>query len=426
MATEDEGASSVEQSAEGGQSGRDRVDADDFGLEIDGGGIDAAIAVGGGSESRASLIGGKGRVLDEEKLGADLQGAVGSLAAMHPDGGAVGDLLRGGEAVVGHREANPIHDIPQLGVLGGVEYDLVATDGGTGSARHGVDGLDAVEEGELVALVESVVVIDDGLRELSNGGVGVDGEGAETDAAHKDVGGVLGHADARETATRDLIWCEDGATVETDGLGDIDLDHVDVGLDEGVEDGHLGRQVFVATTEHAVELFVDGGEVAPLGATVHLSCAASRDGGLDGQLTDDGTRAGLAVEELAYLTADFGVCSKDFSHCVFPFCFKGFDFRLVVFPAVRHVHLSFSFERRRKSTGVGKNGIGLRQLPVGVGGALRVCSGWDCRDTEVGGKGQKGGTSAPIWGKIGVVWGNKKATASVGACRGIKNNSFKN
>jgi hypothetical protein len=40
---------------------------------------------------------------------------------------------------------------------------------------------------------------------------------------------------------------------------------------------------------------------------------------------------------------------------------------------------------------VGKNGIGLCQLPVVVGGALRVCSGWDCRDTEVGGKGQKEG-----------------------------------
>ena len=333
MATEDEGASSVEQSAEGGQSGCDGIEAYDFGLEIDGGGIDAAVAVGGGGEGCASLIGGKGRVLDKEELGADLQGAVGSLAAMHPDGGAVGDLLRGGEAVVGHREANPIHDIPQLGIFGGGEHDLVATDGGTGSAGHGVDGLDAVEEGELVALVESVVVVDDGLRELSNGGVGINGEGTQPDATYKDVGSVLGHADAGEAATRNLIGCEDGAAVEPDGLGDIDLNHVDVGLNEGVENGHLGRQVLVATAQHAVELLVDGGEVAPLGATIHLSCAASRDGGLDGQLANDGTRAGLAVEKLAYLTTDFGVCSKDFSHCVFPFCFKGFDFRLLVFLA---------------------------------------------------------------------------------------------
>ena len=398
MATEDEGASSVEQSAEGGQSGRDRIEAYNFGLEINGGGIDAAVAVGGGSESRASLIGGKGRVLDKEELGADLEGAVGSLAAMHPDGGAVGDLLRGGEAVVGHREANPIHDIPELGVLGGVEHYLVATDGGTRGARHGVDGLDAVEEGELVALVESVVVVDDRLRELADGGVGIDSEGAETDAAHKDVGGVLVHADAGEAATRNLIGCEDSTAVEPYGFGDIDLDHVDVGLDEGVEDGHLGRQVFVATTEHAVELFVDGGEITPLGATVHLPCAAARDGGLDRQLADDGARASLTVEELAYLTTDFGVCSKDFSHCLINL---RLNIQLLVFSAVRHVHLSFSFERRRKSTGVAKNGIGLCQLPVGVGGALRVRSGWGCREKRKGEEEQKGGLSPVVWGKSG-------------------------
>lgn len=391
MATEDEGASSVEQSAEGGQSGRDGIEAYDFGLEIDGGGVDAAVAVGGGGEGGATLVGGKGRVLDKEELGADLEGAVGSLAAMHPDGGAVGDLLRGGEAVVCHGEANPIHDIPELGIFGGVEHYLVATDGGTRGARHGIDGLDAMEEGELVALVESVVVVDDGLRELADGGVGVDGEGTQPDATYKDVGGVLGHADAGEAATRNLIRCEDGAAVEPDGLGDINLDHINVGLDKGVEDGHLRRQVLVATAQHAVELLVDCGEVAPLGATVHLSCAASRDGGLDGQLTDDGTRAGLAVEKLAYLTTDFSVCSKDFSHCVFPFCFKGFDFRLVVLSAVATCAPIVRLERRRKSTGVGKNGIGLCQLPAGVGGALLVCYGWDCRDMEVGGKGQKGG-----------------------------------
>ena len=323
----------MEQTANYGQSGRN-FECGDLGLEVDGSGVDAAIAVGRGSEGRASLIGGKGRVLDEEELCADLEGTVGSLAAMHPDGGAVGDLLRGGEAVVGHREANPIHDIPELGVLGGVEHDLVATDGGARGAGHRVNGLDAVEEGELVALVESVVVIDDGLRELADGGVGIDSEGAQTDAAHKDVGGILGHADAGETATRNLIGCEDGAAVEPDGLGDIDFDHVDVGLDEGVEYGHLGWQVLVATTQHAVELLVDGGEVAPLGAAVHLPCAASRDSGLDRQFADDGTSAGLAVEELAYLTADFGVCSKDFCHCVVPFFVKGFDFQLLVLSAV--------------------------------------------------------------------------------------------
>ncbi len=179
-----------------------------------------------------------------------------------------------------------------------------------------------MEEGELVALVESVVVVDDGLRELAVGGVGVDSEGAKPDATYKDVGGVLGHTDAGEAATRDLIGCEDGAAIEPDGLGDIDFDHVDIGLYKGVEDGHLGRQVLTATTQHAVELLVDGGEVAPLGTAVHLSCAASRDSGLDGQLANDGARAGLAVEELAYLAADFGVDTEDFCHNVFPFCFN--------------------------------------------------------------------------------------------------------
>lgn len=51
--------------------------------------------------------------------------------------------------------------------------------------------------------------------------------------------------------------------------------------------------------------------------------------------------------------------------------------------------ISVSFERRRKSTGVGKNGIGLCQLPVVVRGALRVCSGWDCRDKREGEEAQK-------------------------------------
>ena len=156
-----------------------------------------------------------------------------------------------------------------------------------------------------------------------------------------------------------------------------------------------------STAQHAVELLVDGGEVAPLGATVHLPCAASRDGGLDGQFADDGTRAGLAVEELAYLTTDFGVCSKDFSHCLFNL---RLNFQLLVSSAVRHVHLSLGFERRRKSTGVAKNGIGLCQLPVGVRGALRVCSGWDCREKREGEEGQKGEMRGGKQGFLTHVW----------------------
>lgn len=93
-AVEGEGVPSDEQKEDPtGQSGRDGVDADDFWLEIDGSAVDASVAVGRGGEGGASLIGGKGRVLDEEELGADLEVAVGGLAAMHPDGSAVGDLL---------------------------------------------------------------------------------------------------------------------------------------------------------------------------------------------------------------------------------------------------------------------------------------------------------------------------------------------
>ena len=83
--------------------------------------------------------------------------------------------------------------------------------------------------------------------------------------------------------------------------------------------------------------------------------------------------------------------------------------------------ISVSFERRRKSTGVGKNGIGLCQLPVGVGGALRVCSGWDCRDKREGGKGQKGGNTALVLGKIGVDGAIKKPRQACGLAVAITN-----
>ena len=334
-AVEGEGVPSDEQKEDPtGQSGRDGVDADNFGLEIDGGRVDATVAVGRGGEGSTPLVGGEGRVLDEEKLGADLQGTVGSLAAMYPDGSAVGNLLRGSEAAVGHGEANLIHDIPKFGILGSVEHHLVALDGGARSAGHGVDGLDSVEEGELVALVERIVVVENCLRELADGGVGIDSESTELDAADKNVRGILGHTDAWQGAACDLVWCEDSPAVEFDSLGDIDLDHVDVGLDESVEDRHLRRQVLVAATEHRVELLVDGGEVSPLGAAVHLPCRTAWNGGLDRKFANDGSALGLAIEELAYLAADFSVYSKDFCHCFFPFFVKGFDFRLLVFSAV--------------------------------------------------------------------------------------------
>lgn len=254
--------------------------SDDFGLEVHGCGIDATVAVGRSREGGMALIRGEGGVLDIEILGTDFERAFGSLVAVGPHGSAIGDGDGGGNAVVGHGESDTVHYIPQFGVVGQGEDDLESLDMGARYAGDGIDGLGTEEEGELVALVEGVVVGDDGLGELSNGGVGIDGESAEADAADEDVGGVLSHADAGEGATGDLVGGEDGATVETDGLGDIDLDHIEVGLDEGVEDGHLGREVFVAAAEHGVELLVDGAEVGPLGTAVHLSCRTA--GGVAG------------------------------------------------------------------------------------------------------------------------------------------------
>ena len=141
-------------------------------------------------------------------------------------------------------------DIPQGCVVGGVEDDLIAIDGGARGARHGVDGLDAVEEGELVALKESRVVVDDGLRELRHSGSGRDGERAEADAADEFVAAVHGHADARQGAACNLIRCEDGAAVEFHRLGDVHLDDTEVGLDESVINAHLWRQCLEATSQH--------------------------------------------------------------------------------------------------------------------------------------------------------------------------------
>ena len=72
-AVEGEGVPSDEQTEDPkGQSGRDGVDADNFGLEIDGSAVDATVAVGRGSEGGATLVSGEGGVLDIEELSADL------------------------------------------------------------------------------------------------------------------------------------------------------------------------------------------------------------------------------------------------------------------------------------------------------------------------------------------------------------------
>ena len=53
-----------------------------------------------------------------------------------------------------------------------------------------------------------------------------------------------------------------------------------------------------------------------------------------------------------------------------------------------------------------------------VGGALRVCSGWDCREKREWEEAQKEELPPVVGGNRGG-WDNKKATASVGTCRGL-------
>ena len=311
---EGEGAPSDEQTEDPtGQSGRNGVE---FGLEIYGGGVDAAVAVDRGQDSRAALVSGQCRVLDIEELRADLQRAIGTLTAVYPDSGTVGYLLRGGEAVVSDGEANLFHDIPQRRVVGSIEHHLVALDSGTRRAGHGIDRLLAMEESELIALKKRCVVVDDGLRELSHGGCCGDGERAEGHAADQLVVAVLGHTDAGQGATCNLVGREDGAAVELHPLGDIDLDDPEIGLDEGVVDRHVCGQFLEATAQHRAELLVDSAEVGPLGADVHLLLTATGSDGLDGGFADDGTHLGLTVDILTYLATNLGVDSEYFCHCV--------------------------------------------------------------------------------------------------------------
>ena len=301
------------------QSGRGGVE---FGLEIDGGGVDAAVAADRGQDSRAALVSGQCRVLDIEELRADLQRTIDTLTAVYPDSGTVGYLLRSGKAIVSDGEAKLFHDVPQRRVVGSVEHHLVAFDRGTRGAGHSIDRLLTMEESELIALEKRSVVVDDSLRELSHGGCCGDGERAEGHAADQLVVAVLGHADAGQGTTRNLIGREDGPAVELHPLGDIDLDDTEVGLDEGVVDRHVRRQFLEATTQHRVELLVDSTEVGPLGADVHLALCAQRSDRLDGGFADDSAHLGLTIDVLTYLATNLSVDSKNFCHCVFPFFFK--------------------------------------------------------------------------------------------------------
>ena len=158
---------------------------------------------------------------------------------MYPDSGTVGYLLRSGKAIVCNGEANLFHDVPQRRVVGSAEHHLIALDSGTRRAGHGIDRLLDMEESELIALDERSIVVDDGLRELSHGGCCGDGERAEGHAADQLVVAVLGHADAGEATTCDLVRCKDGAAVELHPLGDVHFDDTEVGLDEGIVDRHM-------------------------------------------------------------------------------------------------------------------------------------------------------------------------------------------
>ncbi len=315
---EGEGTPSEEQSDDlSGQSGSCGIV--EFWLEIDSGGVDATVAVDRGDNGRVALVGGKGGVLDIEELSADLQCAIDGLAAMYPHGGAVSNLNRGGEFVVSYGEAQLTDDVPKGRVVGSAQHHLIAGDGGARSACHRIDSLDTVEEGNLIAFEKRSVVVDDGLRELCHGGCRADGEGAEGNATDQLVVAVLGHADAGEAATCDLVRCEDGAAVEFHTLGNVHLDDTEVGLDEGIIDGHLRRQLLEATTQHRIELLVYGAEVGPLGADVHLALGAQRGDGFDGGLADDGTDFGLAVDILTHLAPNLCVDSENFCHCVLLF-----------------------------------------------------------------------------------------------------------
>ena len=88
---EGEGTPSDEQTED--PMGQSRCDGVEFRLEIDGGGVDSAVAVDRGEDGRITLVCGQCGVLDIEELRADLQRAIDTLTAVYPDSGTVGYLL---------------------------------------------------------------------------------------------------------------------------------------------------------------------------------------------------------------------------------------------------------------------------------------------------------------------------------------------
>jgi len=262
-----------------------------------------------------------------------------------------------------------------------------------------------MEESELIALEKRCVVVDDSLRELRHGGCCRDGERAEGHAADQLVIAVLGHADAGQRTTRNLVGREDGAAVELHPLCDIDLDYTEVGLDEGVVDRHVRRQLFEATAQHRVELLVDGAEVSPLGADVHLALRAQRCDRLDGGFADDSAHLGLTVDILTYLAANLSVDSENFCHCVLLFNVIHFVCSSSWRVGMCTYRLALKDEAKVQGRQKSNSGIaGLRGDKRGYG-RIQGDMGWKLEGCR---RGKTEGVH-PDFGKKWGEWDNKKA-----------------
>ena len=251
------------------------------GLQEDVAGVDATIAFGALREGLVGLITFQHGAVDIEELGADAERAVRVEAAVDPCGGAVGSGLAHAEHAVDGAEAEAACNVPQRRSVVGVEHHLKAGDAGTRHTRDGVDGLLAVEEGELVAFVPVGVVDDEGHAELGQGGGGVDDEATEAEVGHQDIVAVGTRGDAGQGAAGDLVGCQHAAAVEAHLLGDVYAAHTHVGLHEGVVVGHA-VDAFEGMLEGEIELRVDAAEVGHLGTLFHLFLAAAGSRGLGG------------------------------------------------------------------------------------------------------------------------------------------------
>ena len=93
-----------------------------------------------------------------------------------------------------------------------------------------------------------------------------------------------------------------------------------------------------------------------MGADVHLALGTQRGDGFDGGFADDGTDFSLAVDILTHLAPNLCVDSENFCHCVLLLMLYFLFARLCGMAYMCTCGLGF--ERRGKSTGVAKIGIG--------------------------------------------------------------------